>query len=261
MNIEFLTQDDPLYILPFFEEFFRNYASEFNITQVSCCRAMGKRSRWKLLKELACLYRPFGFLRLITGAAASRGLGLLPKGRGCLSYHSFGQLCRAYSVKCERVANPNAPEYVEELKTRKVDLLVSVACPYILKEHVLKSTLRGCINIHHAPLPHYKGMMPTFWQMYHGERKVGITIHYMAAKVDEGEALLQSELMIDPGESLHHLIRRSKRHGAHCMAKVLHEIASNNQVPVKLDNDKGSYFTFPTFEEMRTFHRRGLRAI
>ena len=261
MNIEFLTQDDPLYILPFFEEFFRNYASEFNILQVSCCRPMGKRSRWKLLKELVYLYRPLGFARLMTRAAISRAFGMLPRGRGSWSYHSFAQLCRAYSVPCKRVDNPNVPEYVEQLKARKADLLISVACPYILKEHVLQVTPLGCINIHHAPLPRYKGMMPTFWQMYHGEKKVGVTVHYMVPKVDEGAALLQSELAIEPGESLDRLIRRSKRHGAHCMAKVIRQIAENHQEAVKLENEKGSYFTFPTFGEMREFHRRGLRAI
>jgi methionyl-tRNA formyltransferase len=45
MKIEFLTQEDSLYILPFFEEFLRNYAGDFEITRISCCRAMGKRSR------------------------------------------------------------------------------------------------------------------------------------------------------------------------------------------------------------------------
>ncbi len=45
--------------------------------------------------------------------------------------------------------------------------------------------------------------MPTFWQLYHGEQQLGVTIHYMAAKVDEGDALLQESLPVTPGESLH----------------------------------------------------------
>ncbi len=261
MKIEFLTQDDPLYVLPFFEEFFRAYGGEFEIVQVSSCRAMGKRSRWKLMKELACLYRPVGFARLLARVAVARALSGLPKGRGSASYHSLAQLCRAYSVPFARVGNPNAAEFVRGFKERAPDLLLSVACPYILKEPLLQAAPLGCVNIHHAPLPRYKGMMPTFWQMFHGESKVGVTVHYMVPKVDEGAALLQSELAIEPGESLDHLIRRSKRHGAHCMAKVIRQIAEKSQASVKLDNEQGSYFTFPTFAEMKDFHRRGLRAI
>jgi methionyl-tRNA formyltransferase len=83
----------------------------------------------------------------------------------------------------------------------------------------------------------------------------------MTPKIDEGAALFQGEMEIEPGESLDHLIRRSKRHGAHCMAQVLRAMATQSQKTIRLEGDKGSYFTFPTAEEIREFRRRGLRAI
>jgi hypothetical protein len=55
MKIEFVTEED-LYVLPLFEEFFRQYASEFEIVRVSCCRMMGNRRRLKLARDLTCLY-------------------------------------------------------------------------------------------------------------------------------------------------------------------------------------------------------------
>jgi len=117
------------------------------------------------------------------------------------------------------------------------------------------------VNIHHAPLPRYKGMMPTFWQMFHGEKNVGVTVHFMATKVDEGAALLQEQLPIEQGETLDHLIVRSKRHGAHCMARALGLLSSASDARIPLDSEQGSYFTFPTIAEIREFHRRGHRAI
>jgi methionyl-tRNA formyltransferase len=66
---------------------------------------------------------------------------------------------------------------------------------------------------------------------------------------------------VTPGESLHELIRRSKRHGAHCMARVLHSIQANQAIAVPMDHAQGSYFTFPKREEALEFRRRGLRAI
>jgi methionyl-tRNA formyltransferase len=104
-------------------------------------------------------------------------------------------------------------------------------------------------------------MMPTFWQMFHGEKTVGLTIHYMAARIDEGDALFQDEQTIEHGETLDRLIQRSKRHGAHCMAGVLRQIASNSAVPIPLSHSQGTYFTFPSTVEIREFHRRGFRAI
>ena len=119
----------------------------------------------------------------------------------------------------------------------------------------------GCINIHHAPLPAYKGMMPTFWQMFHLERTVGVTIHYMDEKIDEGRALFQDELQIEPQESLDHLIKRAKIHGAHCVAIVVRQISCNEQIAFTLPTANATYFTFPTRSEMVEFRRRGLRAL
>jgi methionyl-tRNA formyltransferase len=261
MKIEFLTQEDSLYVLPFFEEFLRHYAGDFEITRISCCRAMGKRSRWQLLRELKWLYGAAGLSKLLLQAGSAKALSLLPRGRSAARYYSIAQLAKAYGVPYEHVANPNQPEFTDALQARSPELLISVACPYILKEKVLAVPPRGCINIHHAPLPRYKGMMPTFWQLFHGEQQLGVTIHYMAAKVDEGDALLQESIPVTPGDSLHELIRRSKRHGAHCMARVVRSIEAHEAVAVRMDHAQGSYFTFPRREEALEFRRRGLRAI
>jgi methionyl-tRNA formyltransferase len=261
MRIEFLTQDDPLYILPFFDEFLRNYGSDFTIVQISCSPTMGKRSRVQLVRELTSLYGVAGFLRLGSRAAKYRLLGKLTQSRGTRQFYSFEQATRAHGIPYQKIGNPNAADFVEAVHKRSADVIVSVACPYILKEALLSLPAGGCINIHHAPLPRYKGMMPTFWQMFHGETSVGVTIHFMVAKVDEGAALLQEQLAIEPGETLDHLIRRSKRHGAHCMARALHQIESKSHTVTPFDSSKSSYFTFPTIAEIQEFRRRGFRSI
>jgi methionyl-tRNA formyltransferase len=261
MRIEFLTVADPIYILPLFDEFFRHYGDQWDVARISCCRTMGNRPRLKLARELIELYGPVGFARLSARLASARVMGLVPLGRGARRYYSLSQLAKAYGIECRAIGNPNAPEFVAEVEGRRCDLIVSVACPYILKARLLNLPRLGCINIHHAPLPRYKGMMPTFWQMYHGEATAGLTIHTMSEKIDEGAALLQEELPIEPGETLDHLIRRSKRHAAHCLARVLRDIAGNSVSKKPLDREAGSYFTFPTFDQIREFQRRGLRAI
>lgn len=261
MRIEFLTQDDPLYVLPFFDEFLRTYASEFTILQISCSPTMGKRSRIKMLRELTSLYGVVGFIKLLGLAAVYRLKGKLRKGREAPQFYSLEQAARAYAIPYQNIGNPNDAAFVESVRKRSASVIVSVACPYILRGALLSLPPQGCLNIHHAPLPRYKGMMPTFWQMFHGEKTVGVTIHFMAAKVDEGSGLLQEQLEIEPRETLDHLIRRSKRHGAHCMARVLRQIESNTYNSIPLDSSQGSYFTFPTITEIREFHRRGFRSI
>jgi methionyl-tRNA formyltransferase len=258
MKIEFLTQEDPIYLLPFFDEFFRHYASEFEVVQVSCCPVMGKRSRWKMIRELTCLYGGLGFVRLGFQAVGSRALSVFP---GRQRFYTIEHVCHAFGVPYKRIGNPNSADFVEEIRRRAPDLVLSVACPFIFKQALLNVAPLGCINVHHAPLPRYRGMMPTFWQMFHGERVAGLTVHYVNAEIDKGDVLLRDNLTIEPGESLDHLIRRSKRHAAHSMATVARQIGANTQRVIKMPVEDGSYFTFPTLDEIREFRRRGLRAI
>jgi methionyl-tRNA formyltransferase len=261
MRIVFLTQDDPIYILPFFDEFFRQELGEIEVMGIFSCKTMGDRGRMRLLRELFGLYGTLGLLRLLVRRLNFKIAERVPANPRAKRFYSVAQICRAFHLPHAFIGNPNREEFATRIAELHPDLLVSVACPYILKEKLLALPPLGCVNIHHAPLPRYKGMMPTFWQMYHGEQKVGLTIHTMAARVDEGNTLLQEQLPIDQGESLDSLIRRTKRQGAHCMLTVLRQIAQQTQAKLSVDNGPGSYFTFPTPAEIKEFHRRGFRAI
>jgi methionyl-tRNA formyltransferase len=259
MKIVIVTMDDPIYILPFFDEFFGQNLEGIEVKGIFSCKTMGERGRLRLLRELFVLYGPLGLVRLLSRKVGSKiGEHLAANGK---RFHSLAQLSRAFKIPHALIGNPNQEESRAQIAALAPDVLVSVACPYILKEKLLSLPPMGCINIHHAPLPRYKGMMPTFWQMYHGEQQVGVTIHTMAARVDEGSALLQEQLPIVSGESLDSLIRRTKRHGARCMLKVLQQIAHGTQAAVPTDDATSSYFTFPTPAEIREFRRRGYRAI
>ena len=261
MKIEFIVDDNPLYVLPFFDEFLRHYADTFPISQISLCPPMGKRSRRELFRQLTALYGPIGICRVIARLVRARILGVFPRSRGARHFDTMTQICKAYDIPCRRIGNPNHDEFRNDLTQRAPDLLVSVACPYILKSSVLAIPPMGCINIHHAPLPKYKGMMPTFWQLFHNESSVGVTIHQMNAAVDEGHALLQAQMDIEPNESLDHLITRAKRHGAHCMARVFQKLLDGDHSAIALESTESSYFTFPTTEQMLDFRNRGLRVL
>jgi methionyl-tRNA formyltransferase len=261
MRVTFLTQDDPLYILPFFESFFDQHRGDIEVSAIFACRSMGNRKRSKLLLELLRLYGVPGFAKLLGLQAWKRLAAALRLSRLSGKGHSLRDVAEANSIPYHKIGNPNATENFNVIASHNPDVLISVACPFILKRPLLELPGNVAINIHHAPLPRYRGMMPTFWQMYHGEESAGITIHTMVEKIDEGDILYQQPVPIVRGESMHQLIRRSKRAGAQAMLKVLEQYGRGERpVPIAV-SPESSYFTFPTAHEMRMFRERGLRAI
>jgi methionyl-tRNA formyltransferase len=261
MRVIFLIQDDPLYILPFFEVLFAQDLGGIEITSIFACRSMGNRKRTKLLGELLQLYGWTGFAKLVGLQVSMRSASALKIGRFRGRTHSIRELAGAKGISYRQIGNPNADENFAAIAAYAPDILVSVACPFILKRHLLDLPKRVALNIHHAPLPRYRGMMPTFWQMYHGEKAAGITIHTMVENLDRGDIVHQESVPIICGETMHCLIRRSKRAGARAMLQVLQQYASGAApTPLPLRSES-SYFTFPTPTEMRAFRLRGLRAI
>jgi len=261
MRVVFLTQDDPLYILPFFESFFAQDIGKVEVTSIFACRAMGNRKRTKLVRELLLLYGPFGFAKLLGLQCWMRAASVVGLESAPSRSYSFKALARAHRIPYHRIGNPNHSEHFALIAAQRPDALVSVACPFLLKRPLLELPSYAALNIHHAPLPRYKGMMPTFWQMYHGESSVGITIHTMVEKLDAGEIVYQKSVPIVAGRSMHQLIRYSKRAGARAMMEVLQQYAQGQSPTPIVPVAESSYFTFPRPDEMRTFRKRGLRAI
>ncbi|MDR3697523.1 formyltransferase family protein [Mucilaginibacter sp.] len=50
----------------------------------------------------------------------------------------------------------------------------------------LKNSTTPVFNIHFGPLPGFKGPSPVFWQLKYGLKKIGLAIHYLSNKFDEG---------------------------------------------------------------------------
>ncbi|UTC68213.1 MULTISPECIES: formyltransferase family protein [unclassified Treponema] len=46
-------------------------------------------------------------------------------------------------------------------------------------------------NIHYSALPNYKGRHPTFWATIANEKKIGISLHEVTSKIDEGNIVAQ----------------------------------------------------------------------
>lgn len=261
MKIAFLTQEDPFYVRIFFEEFLACSARPEDIVGVYLAPPMGKRSLRALARQMYGFYGPINFARMGLRYVTHKLMARRRRQRHASRYYSVAQVCRAYGVLVEHVVNVNEPVFQARLRALSPDVIVSVACPQIFREPLIAIPRLGCLNIHNGPLPRYRGMLPNFWQMYHGERTAGTTIHRINTGIDEGAILMQSQTPIESSDSLDALICRTKRHGARMMSEVLEAIGGNGLREQANVVGEGSYFSFPTRAEVREFRRRGLRLI
>lgn len=95
-----------------------------------------------------------------------------------------------------RVVDFHHPACLEAMAALRPDLGV-VDGTYILRESVFSLPRLGCINLHCGRVPEYRGMPPAFWELYDGVPEVGVTIHQVTAKLDEGPVFSEASFPIE----------------------------------------------------------------
>ena len=75
------------------------------------------------------------------------------------------------------------------------DIICSCHFNYILPSTFLKTARLGCINLHPSLLPLYRGQSPQHWAIINNDKYYGLSVHYMTAKVDQGNILYQKKIL------------------------------------------------------------------
>jgi len=256
LRILVITEEDEFY-LPLAVQYLLEHCP-YPIAEVVCAKNPLLPGKTQAVKAF---YRTFGMIpiaqhaaRLVKAKVFDR-IGYLNRtGR----HFSVARTCRAFDKPCSQVDDINAPEFLEHCRDLKIDLIASVSPTQIFKEQLIELPPHGCINIHTAKLPEYRGLYPTYWAMACGEKSVGISIHYIEKGIDTGKIILQDEVEIPPAATLDHMLTTTKLRGAELLIEAIKQIAEGRANPHYPRSD-GSYFSFPTPESYQQFKRRGYK--
>lgn len=71
---------------------------------------------------------------------------------------------------------------------KQIDLLISFSYKRLLDINLIRKA-KVAINFHPAPLPFYRGRATTVQALVKGEKKWGVTCHYLADKFDTGKII------------------------------------------------------------------------
>ncbi len=102
---------------------------------------------------------------------------------------------------------------LQVLRDYKIDFIVLAGFLWLVPDNLLKAYSHRIINIHPALLPKYggKGM---YGEKVHqaviasGDKKTGISIHYVNDHYDEGEIIFQDFFDILPGDTAESIAKR-----------------------------------------------------
>jgi folate-dependent phosphoribosylglycinamide formyltransferase PurN len=261
LRVVILSQEDALSIP-------RNVTRVAALPGIALLAVFTVDAKGSLVNRKRSFVRGFGWRQCARMAAVLVWAGLLDLMDRCLNYRL---LCRKRSVRAaarrarvpyEVVRDVNSGGFLDHLTTLAPDIVLSFSAPCVFRPALLALPPLGCINLHCSVLPKYAGLLPSFWVLFYGEKRTGATVHFMDDKIDNGDILAQTTLSIPAGTTMVRLIEATKAAGGELVCDVLGRFRDGEEVP-RLANraEDGSYFGWPTVEQMREFRRRGGRFI
>jgi methionyl-tRNA formyltransferase len=252
MNIVLITQEDPFYLSKNIDYLVCNLPPKAKIT--GCVLAnvspFGKQESFtakaiKTFKVFGLIFFVRYSLRYIK-VMVSSGSGV----KNVLARHNIPIIPLSESI--------NSEKSLQLISDKKPDLLVSIGGNQIFKKPLIELADFGCLNLHTSALPKYRGLMPSFWVLKNQESYTAVSIFYVDEGIDSGPILVQEKVEIN-GQSQEKLIIQTKKIGMDCIVKAISKIQDNDISTISNDDDKMTYHSFPTKDDVREFRRVGAK--
>ncbi|MFP4509806.1 MAG: methionyl-tRNA formyltransferase [Spirochaetaceae bacterium] len=114
----------------------------------------------------------------------------------------------------------------EAVRETGADLLVCVAYGKIFGPRFLAIFPHGGINLHPSLLPKYRGPAPIPAAILAGDTSTGLTVQYLAERMDAGDIILQDVIELDGSETTGSLTDYCAREGAVLVRRAVEAIRS-----------------------------------
>jgi len=173
----------------------------------------------------------------------------------CAMTMSVREFCRANRVELLETTHPYSPETSAEIHKRGLDLLVLIGGFGIVREPLLSLCPKGILSYHHGDMRKYRGMPPGLWELYHGEKEIGITVQRIAAGLDCGVPIEEKQIPIYPNDTLGTLRARLKTEDEDMLYAALKKLADPGFTPVTI-RGFGKVYTLPNFRQWVTLNTR-----
>lgn len=139
------------------------------------------------------------------------------------------------------------------------DCIVVAAFGQMIPKIILDYPKYKSINVHASLLPKYRGGSPMHTAIKNGDKETGITIMYMAPKMDAGSLILQKSLPIEYSDTVGDLEKKLAVLGADLLIEALDLVEQNKVVSIPQNEEQVTFaWNIKPEEELLDFNRKSI---
>ena len=250
MNIVILTQKDPFYFAENLEYLISRIPKKINFCGCGVFDVSPFGKKEKFFRKAKKTFDIFGLSFFI------RYSWLYLKNRFDKNKDVIGVL-EKYDIPIidleEDINNLNSIKIIRQYQP---DLLISIAANRIFKKPILEIAPKGCLNLHTALLPRYRGLLPSFWVLKNNEKQTGVSVFFVDEGIDSGPILVQKTINIGE-KTMEQLIKCTKKVGMDAVNEAIELIYLGKYKVIENDPLKSSYYSFPNKNDVKEFFKAG----
>lgn len=137
---------------------------------------------------------------------------------------SVKHFCDNLGLSSYPQTNINAPTALEIVASAEPDWILNINSYKIIKTPLLNMPKKGLVNFHNGPLPKYGGVHIPNWCIIKGEKKHGVTWHFVEETIDTGDIIFQSIFELEEDITASQLMAKCVMEGIALFKSEIHHL-------------------------------------
>jgi folate-dependent phosphoribosylglycinamide formyltransferase PurN len=158
------------------------------------------------------------------------------------------KFCSEHGISVYKTRDAYSPETIEFIRKKNSDIFLLIGGFGIIKEPLLSIAPHGILSYHHGNMRKYRGQPPAFWELYNGEKEMGITVQILTDGLDCGIPAVEKTIIINSGDTVKKLNERVYRESIPMLYEALLKIENGIQLPDKIETP-GKIYTIPNLRQ------------
>jgi folate-dependent phosphoribosylglycinamide formyltransferase PurN len=174
---------------------------------------------------------------------------------------TYRQLAQKHAIEYREIQDVNNASFTKGITTDRAFIgAVSMRFLQVFEKPVIEAFReKGFMwNIHSGFLPGYKGLLTPYRAIDNGDKEYGLTLHEIAAGIDEGNILAKAGLPLDAQRPILDLYLDTVDLADEMLAAAFSKVADGH-VPIGVpQSGAAKYYSNPTDEEFMRYMERGI---
>ncbi|KFM14540.1 Methionyl-tRNA formyltransferase protein [Marine Group I thaumarchaeote SCGC RSA3] len=155
-----------------------------------------------------------------------------------ISPQDFKKFSQKINSKYIFTENINSSEIKKQIKDLNLDLGISVNNRLLISKEMLSLFGHGILNAHPGDLPRFRGNACPNWAILKDEKRIGLTVHFMDEKLDNGDIIKKDFIKINDSTTILEVYNFLNKQIPNSILESVKKIHSGKYRTTKQDNKK-----------------------